>query len=151
MAIKKTVTMMHSDGSRMRFSENLTEYLMNRENQAAPFFLGEWLGSLPDRDLARLKALAEAFFNGDESGDVHDVLGVTCLIVVAETRCDSVDVELEKVSEWGFMLITAATLEAYQRSGYIEIDTPFSIDPNAANLFRLTELGMAEAEKLKLH
>lgn len=135
----------------MNFSKSLMEYLLNRSDKANPFFLGYWLESLPSEDLTGLIVLTDAFFGEDESSALDDALSVILTVVVAETGCNEVEMELEKISEWGLTLIQAASLEINKRRGYIEISAPLSMTSNAPNSVRVTELGMAEIDKLKLH
>jgi hypothetical protein len=149
--IEKTVTITHPDGAPMHFSESLSEFLLNRFNKTAPFFIGHWIESLSDKELNRLPVLAEEFVNGSESSNLDDILGVIFTAVVAETRINSVDVVPDKVNEWCVALLIVATMETYRRRGYIEILAALSIDPNAKATVRLTELGLKEAGNLTFH
>lgn len=135
----------------MRFSESLIQYLVNRLNKAEPFLLGQWLESLTSDELESLKLLSKEFFNGSESSFVDDILSVILTAVVAETRNNSVEMDPERVTEWGFTLATAASLESFRRKGYLDIFAPLSIDPHATNHIRVTELGMAESDRLHLN
>src|SRR5690606_24454486 len=78
----KSVQLTHPTGASLAISESLSTFLLNRPTRDSPFFLGDWLASIDDAALEKLRKLAHAHRNGDNSPRTDDLLS-TALIAQA--------------------------------------------------------------------
>lgn len=149
-----SVRIEHPDGVPMRFSEHLTQFLINRQNKHERFYLGHWLRSLDADALDQMIALAEIALNGasEKKDELRtDDLMMTCIVAeAAETAQRSVTVSPEALFERLGALLVGASVEIYFRWGWVELDNVLSICEGANLRVRITDEGMKAGEKMKM-
>jgi len=148
-----SVRIEHPDGVSMRFSEHLTQFLINRQNKHDRFYLGYWLRSLDADALDQMIALAEIALNGQaEKAELRtDDLMMTCIVAeAAETLQRAVTVSPDVLFERLGALLVGASIEIYFRRGWVELDNVLSICEGANLRVRITDEGMRAGEKMKM-
>lgn len=148
-----SVRIEHPDGVSMRFSEHLTQFLINRQNKHERFYLGHWLRSLDADALDQMIALAEMALNGATEKDElrTDDLMMTCIVAeAAETLQRAVTVSPDVLLERLAALLFGATVETFSRRGWLELDNMASICDGANLRVRITDEGMRAGEKMKM-
>lgn len=158
MTSVKTVEIEHPNGVSMRFSECLTQFLMNRQNKHERFYLGHWLRSLDVDALDQMIALAEIALNGlagqEEKKKAElqtDDLMMVCIVAeAAETQQRAVTVSPDALFERLAALLFEATIETFFRRGWLEIESVLSICDVSNSRVRITDEGMLAGEKMKM-
>jgi hypothetical protein len=144
------IRMTRADGTPMRFSTNLLNFLANR-NSPRRFHLGDWLQSLDGETLGHLRQLANTAQHDSPSvGSVlEDLLSVVLLVVANERQTETVSFTEEQIVEYLGMLDLAAALERLRRQGRLTCENPISIEPEAVNSVILSGEALAEADEIR--
>ena len=61
---KVDVKITHPEGVNMRYSENISAFLMARDDKSRQFYLGHWLSSLDNEQLGQLSFLFHQYLEG---------------------------------------------------------------------------------------
>lgn len=141
MSDENSVTIEHPEGAPMRFSKSLMEFLANRKNKAAAFYLGHWLASIQDDHLEQLRVLAKQFMDGVEELYLDDIISVCIHAMAAERRKPQVKLAPSEIQEWVGTLYVASSLDSYRRRGWVQLESTLSIKPHKQVKMSVTELG----------
>ena len=134
------------DGHRLRFSESLIAFVVNRpeDERRRGFRLGDWLASLDGDTLGHLGLLSEQAMLGGEppapAGD--DLLSVALHAAAAERGVRQVKFDEETAQGWLAALCVGSTLERFRRDGLVVFDGRTSIERPPADV-TFTAKGMA--------
>lgn len=137
----KSVQLTHPTGASLAISESLSTFLLNRPTRDSPFFLGDWLASIDDAALEKLRKLAHAHRNGDNSPRTDDLLSTALIAQAAEDQRPDHQVDEEVASQWVATLYIAAAIESYRRRGWLMLGGPLSIRPDVKVKIEITDLG----------
>jgi len=148
-----TVKINHPDGVSMRYSKSLIEYLANRENKSAAFYLGHWLALLEDSELEQLRVLANQFMDGVEETYLDDIVSVCIHAMSAETRKPQIKLTPSDIGDWVGSLYVNSSIDSYRRRGWVELGSTLSIKPHKRVTMTITELGFRSGETMlqRLH
>lgn len=144
------VRLTRADGTPMRFSTNLLNFLANPKSPR-PFHLGDWLQSLDGETLGHLRQLAKTALHDSPSvgSALEDLLSVVLLVLAAERQTEAVSFSEAQIGEYLGMLHLAATLERLRRQGLVAYESPISIEPDAANVVVLSREALAQEDDIR--
>ena len=116
--------------SSSHFTESLNNYLHSNK-KPEQFFLGHWLITLTDEELAYLCDQNSDIYDKDRE---TDALGVVVLALLAETK--KMEFSVEYLFAANSRLHETSSLESCRRLGWVELNSILSIQPDIQEIDR---------------
>lgn len=135
----------------LKATENLVEFLIARQPASRKFLVGDWLQKADTETLAHLNLLIEKFLDGEYSKDLDDLHSFIICALAAERGARKVNVSDEIFIGTAELLRGLISLEDAQRSGWIIIHTPLSIELNSSVDMEVTDEGLKQGKKIRPH
>lgn len=145
-------------GRLCRFASQMNRFAATRPNRGQPFFIGQWLQSLPDADLDALRETVESEdLESAEGGNPQADEWV--MLTMTAYRRELAPRTFKKPDEEKFRAMMEAVRlavahEDLQRRNFIVLESPFSVLPHRKLKMRLTDyaietLGLDGTEESK--
>ena len=139
-----------ADGTHMRFTSNLLNFLANRRIPRK-FHLSDWLQALDNEMLYHLRELARMALDDPESmgTTVDDIVSLVIHILAAERQTVEVNFRKDQLGHYISMLHHLAALERLRRNGLLAYKSFMSIEPEAANEVVIPQDAIYQADEIR--